>query len=160
MKGCLFISLLYFELSDVTSRDGQPWCLRSSNRFQTSNVKTDSRTRPRPRPRPSPKCIKQTALLSHFLDVPPPNPSEMHSWKIEEKQAHTILAQPSTKCHISDGQLLIFPPYFLITSRFVIMFSFSGLSLDFCPIIFVRADPSSPFIIQVSLISSSISLDN
>ena len=38
------------------------------------------------------------------------------------------------------------------------MFSLSGLSLDLCPNIVVRADPSSPFIIQVSLISSSISL--
>jgi len=97
--------------------------------------------------------------LSHFLDVLPLNPSEMHSKKIEEKQAHTILAQPSTKCHISDGQLLICPSYFLITNRFAIMFSFYGLSLDLCPNIVVRADPSSPFIIQVSLFSSSISLD-
>ena len=77
----------------------------------------------------------------------------------KNKQAHTILAQPSTICHISDGQLFICPSYFLITNRFVVMFSFSGLSLDLCPNIVVRADPSSPFIIQVSLISSSIFLD-
>ena len=47
-------------------------------------------SRPTPRPRPSTKCIKQTALLSHFLDVLPPNPSEMHSKNknIEEKQTN------------------------------------------------------------------------
>ena len=165
----------YFDLSDVTSRDGQAWCLRSFNRFQTSKVKTDSQDQDH---RPSPKCIKQTPLLSHFLDVLPPNPSEMHfkNKNFEEKQAHTILAQPSTICHISDGQLFICPSYFLITNRFVVMFSFSGLSLDLCPNIVVRAIQvllslfrflsfppqffwtSSSF--QFSLFSSSISLLN
>jgi len=49
------LNLTVFQLSDVTSRDGQPWCLRSFNTQKVSNFKSQNRL-PRSRPRPSPKC--------------------------------------------------------------------------------------------------------